>query len=1067
MQNKLLYSEFFKYLNTYDIVVLLETHVGEDKIVNFEKYFGNFNTYWKPATRSRNFGRHSGGCVYGVKKDLIKETISHVFERWGDIDIIKIRTKNLLLTVIPLYLKSSNWENEFTELKSLFLAKNLLNPILIGDMNVRIGEWQQIMDTDAWNLFKAGCSLRKSKDKVLNGRGKQLMEFCTDYGMIVLNGVTQGDEDGHFTFANNVGQSVNDICAVSYDLLQSVNSFEVDERTWSDHFPILLTLETETINGEVNVCSLLPKLKWVEGKKLEYQKALDINIEDQKSRSSVVSLGSISNAIVKVTEKWRNQFKFSGFKEKWFNSKCRKARDESFKMLKLYRKKDNEKERKDYLEANKKFKQICEESKKEYYKELEYKIGRIQNSKEWWNIAKEIRKDIGNHCPNITAVTFQTYFENLLNHPSFSPDICYAGALKLDPDLDAPITLIELQEALTKSKCNKAPGIDRIPYEFYKHAPDTALVEITKIYNVILETGQADESFRTSVIYPIFKKGDNTNPSNFRGISFMNCIAKILMGIINTRLSNWTEKHKIINEYQAGFRKNYSTIDNIYSLSTIVHLKLNERKKVYAYFVDFKAAFDKVSRNLLMYKLSELGISTKLLKLLQSIYQTTKSVVWTGKEMSSEFATLSGVKQGCLLSPLLFALYINDIHDAIGGGLHVGNKNIRTLMYADDIVILSDNINTLQDMINKLYKYCMNWNLEINMAKSEIMVFKKGGRTASAEKWMLNGTEIRITTQYCYLGMILTPRLNFKKHIENRNNSAKNSLNVTWNNFLSKKNISLRAKWQLFLAVCRAIQTYGAQIWGYSHFEEVDKLQRYFVKKLLNLPAFTPTYALMLETNLDNGYIFTLDLHLRYITRTLFEYNSDRLPHFLSKIILEKKILWAKSVVELGVKNGVEFNFQSMSRSDWTFKHSTLLENIKCNNNIEYTNKALNSDRFYKYLNFNKGQEYIRDEFTQNQIMWIMKARCNLIQLNGTRFQNQGSKLCSLCNLREDESILHFIGQCPALKEFRRINYGHNYLTNDQAVSILNGEYCSFTTTVQYIKCAMKYRKFLIEEFNF
>lgn len=402
-----------------------------------------------------------------------------------------------------------------------------------------------------------------------------------------------------------------------------------------------------------------------------------------------------------MTEKWRkhSELKTNESKDKWFNNNCRKARNESFRLLKLYRKSSNEQEKKEYLEANRNFKRICEESKKNYYDELEFKISLIQNSKEWWSIAREIRKDLTNQCPNITAVTFKSYFESLLNHPPFSPEMCYAGALQVDEDLDAPITVMEVKVALAKAKCNKAPGIDRIPYEFYKNAPDIVLEELTTIYNTLLETGTADEAFCTSVIFPIFKKGDNSSPSNYRGISFMNCVAKILMGVISERLSNWTEKHKILNEYQAGFRKNYSTIDNIYNLSTIVNLKLNEKKKVYAYFVDFKAAFHKVSRSLLMYKLYELGISTKLLRLIQSIYQSTKSVVWTGKEMSSEFETISGVKQGCLLSPLLFALYINDIHDALGGGLNIGNIIIRILMYADDNVLLSDDIiNSVKSM---------------------------------------------------------------------------------------------------------------------------------------------------------------------------------------------------------------------------------------------------------------------------------------------------------------------------------------------------------------------------------
>lgn len=187
------------------------------------------------------------------------------------------------------------------------------------------------------------------------------------------------------------------------------------------------------------------------------------------------------------------------------------------------------------------------------------------------------------------------------------------------------------------------------------------------------------------------------------------------MGILNERLSKWVEENNILNEYQAGFRKKYSTSDNIYNLGSIVHIKMNEKKKVYAFFVDFKAAFDKVPRKLMIYKLYNMGISNKMVNFIASVYSNTKSVVWVNDGYTEEFETFTGVKQGCLLSPLLFALYLNDLYEHLGGGLKVEELNIRLLMYADDIVILADNIDVLQNMINKLEAYCDAWNMEVNL----------------------------------------------------------------------------------------------------------------------------------------------------------------------------------------------------------------------------------------------------------------------------------------------------------------------------------------------------------------
>lgn len=98
-------------------------------------------------------------------------------------------------------------------------------------------------------------------------------------------------------------------------------------------------------------------------------------------------------------------------------------------------------------------------------------------------------------------------------------------------------------------------------------------------------------------------------------------------------------------------------------------------------------------RKSLFYKLSRYGISSKIIKLLTNIYTGSRSAVWNGEELSEYFNTESGLKQGCLLSPLLFTLYLNDMHDHIQGGIIMDNLNIKLLMYADDIVMIADDVN--------------------------------------------------------------------------------------------------------------------------------------------------------------------------------------------------------------------------------------------------------------------------------------------------------------------------------------------------------------------------------------
>lgn len=434
---------------------------------------------------------------------------------------------------------------------------------------------------------------------------------------------------------------------------------------------------------------------------------------------------------------------------------------------------------------------------------------------------------------------------------------------------------------------------------------------------------------------------------------------------------------------------------------------------------------------------------------------------------SEEFTTVTGVKQGCLLSPLLFTLYLNDLHEFLEGGIHINNLNVRLLMYADDIVILADDVYVLRRMIKRLEEYCLLWAVEVNLEKSEIMVFRKGGRLAKEEDWQFRGQRIRVVSEYCYLGVTLTPSMSFSKHLQKRNQAAKNCINTTWSKFFSRQNISLQSKWKLFLAVCRSIQAYGAQVWGHALFDEVDNLQLFFVKKVLRLPSFTPTYALMLETGIENGYIFTLDLHMRYMAKTLFEYSEDRLPHKFSKIVLQKNIFWVKKLNEIGLKFSIEWTQNLNSKHLWNSNSVQLLTALRNNNYGQNLRRKDQTNRIYRDLDARAGETYINTEHNAVDIMWIFKARTDLIELNANRFGVNLSRICAICNMNEVENLYHFLGRCVAYKDARISYFKKDYLDNTEIINILNGVTVDFKMLVGYIKYCIQYRKILIEEFNY
>jgi len=215
-----------------------------------------------------------------------------------------------------------------------------------------------------------------------------------------------------------------------------------------------------------------------------------------------------------------------------------------------------------------------------------------------------------------------------------------------------------VENKLSMLKEKKAAGPDRIPSEFIKYATPQFKASLVSAFNKFLGSETVPKSFQKAIIFPIFKKGDPKVTSNYRGISFQNALAKVFSALLLERLKNWVKNYNILTELQAAFRKGYSKVDNIFSLTSIARSYIDSGKKLYAFFVDFKAAFDSIDRRALTYKLSNIGISTTFLNVLQSLYTDNLAAVWDGEQLSERFTTEAGVKQECLLSPLLFSLFL-------------------------------------------------------------------------------------------------------------------------------------------------------------------------------------------------------------------------------------------------------------------------------------------------------------------------------------------------------------------------------------------------------------------------
>lgn len=256
---------------------------------------------------------------------------------------------------------------------------------------------------------------------------------------------------------------------------------------------------------------------------------------------------------------------------------------------------------------------------------------------------------------------------------------------------------------------------------------------------------------------------------------------KIYCKVLLTRLEKWVEANFILTDEQNGFRKNRSCIDQLSTLTLILQSRLHTRRDTYTAFIDSSKAYDRVVRTKLWNKLWIKGISRKYIVALQSLYDGVECCVKVNGRLSQWFEVQCGLKQGCLMSPLLFNLYINDLLEEITQletGVDIGQTSVSVIVYADDIVLLTKSAEDLQSMMETLHAWSVKNSMVVNLEKSKVIHFHKVSKPQTTFPFMYNGEPMEVVKSYKYLGLILTETLDFNITAKNVAASASRSLGL-------------------------------------------------------------------------------------------------------------------------------------------------------------------------------------------------------------------------------------------------------------------------------------------------
>ena len=202
--------------------------------------------------------------------------------------------------------------------------------------------------------------------------------------------------------------------------------------------------------------------------------------------------------------------------------------------------------------------------------------------------------------------------------------------------------------------------------------------------------------------------------------------AKIFTSILNNRLKHYLEKNSLLCDEQNGFREKRSCLDHIFTLTTILRNKIAEKINIYSCFVDFAKAFDSVNHEILWVVLKSNGLHGKFLNIIKDMYKNLQAAVNLEENLTDWFHIKGGVRQGDNLAPTLFAMYINSLATVIKDqkqGVKFEDEELSILLYADDIVILSETEAGLQKLLDSANGWIQHNKMSANMEKTKIVHF--------------------------------------------------------------------------------------------------------------------------------------------------------------------------------------------------------------------------------------------------------------------------------------------------------------------------------------------------------
>ena len=425
-----------------------------------------------------------------------------------------------------------------------------------------------------------------------------------------------------------------------------------------------------------------------------------------------------------------------------------------------------------------------------------------------------------------------------------------------------PFNEMDISIAISALPKGKAPGGSFLKGEFIRQVMAPS---IYRFFQIIWQTGLIPKSWSYACIVPIPKKGDVSLIQNYRPISLTETLRKLFERVILPYLSAAIEP---LHVFQGGFRKKRGTLDQVSALQeTITSFKAEHKRPGNLCFLDIKAAYDSVDRNILYSKLLKRGLEPSLLNLIYSLFEKNTSSVILGNHQSRAFRNEVGLLQGSILSPLLYSFFINDLAESLEhkACTTLNGEPMVAFLYADDIALFTDSTAHLRELLAICEKHSIDNNYRFAPQKCEAIL-----PTTLITNLLLYENPITITERFIYLGIPFTVHgIDWKSHTLRLCERTRKMANLFIKTGFNLNGFSISTNRILLRTFLRPMLEYGVALMPHfkSYIQPLEQTFAFMIRIMLSLPKSTSSAFLLTFIGMPSCRQRHLELAARWALR--------------------------------------------------------------------------------------------------------------------------------------------------------------------------------------------------------